>query len=113
MEASAKRNEYPAYLMNLKTSKRHTIGIGQNSDPEYIVEYDAYVKDIATVSIVFKKSSLVQLGSRPTMGWVDYFAAVGGLLGLVLGMGIVSFIELFWLGLRMLALKYGKTDWIA
>ena len=46
------------------------------------------------------------------MTWIDYFATVGGLLGLMLGMGLVSFIELIWLFLRILARKLNWTDWI-
>jgi hypothetical protein len=49
---------------------------------------------------------------QPTMTWVDYFSAVGGLLGLVLGMGIVSFIEVFWVCLRVAAFKMNLTDWV-
>jgi hypothetical protein len=47
------------------------------------------------------------------MTWIDYFSTVGGLLGLVLGMGFISFIELFWLALRIIALKLQLTRWIA
>ena len=47
------------------------------------------------------------------MTWIDYFSTVGGLLGLVLGMGFISFIELFWLVLRIIALKLQLTRWIA
>ena len=53
------------------------------------------------------------MGSQLDMTWIDYFAAVGGLLGLVLGMGFVSFIELVWLGLRIFAKKLNLTNWIA
>lgn len=68
--------------------------------------YDAFEKDIAVVEIYFEKPTIFQMGSQPRMTWVDYLSNVGGLLGLVLGMGIVSFIELIWLCLRVLAKKY-------
>jgi hypothetical protein len=46
------------------------------------------------------------MGHSPRMNWIDYLSAVGGLLGLVLGMGIVSFIELIWLCFRLAARKW-------
>jgi hypothetical protein len=52
------------------------------------------------------------MGSQLTMTWIDYFSMVGGLLGLVLGMGIVSFIELIWLCLRLGARKLKMSNWI-
>ena len=67
--------------------------------------YDAYEKDIALVQVYFRKSTMIQMGRQARMNWIDYFSTVGGLLGLVLGMGIVSVIELFWVCLRFVALK--------
>ena len=55
------------------------------------------------VQIMYQKSTIVLTGSWLTMTWIDYFSAVGGLLGLVLGMGFVTFIEMFWLGLRIIS----------
>jgi len=59
--------------------------------------YDAFDTDIATVDIYFKKSSVLQIQRKSKMSWIDYLSTVGGLLGLVLGMGFVSFIEVVWL----------------
>jgi len=47
-----------------------------------------------------------------SMTWVIFFSNIGGLLGLVLGMGIISVIELFWLALRIMASACNLTDWI-
>jgi hypothetical protein len=58
--------------------------------------YDSFKKDVAMVQINYKKSTLVQLGSQRTMAWIDYFSQVGGILGLLLGMGFVSFFEIVW-----------------
>jgi hypothetical protein len=77
------------------------------------LHYDAFETDIATVEIYFKKSSAIQMGRQSRMNWIDYFSTVGGLLGLVLGMGFVSFIELFWLGLRLLARYLHFNEWIS
>ena len=67
--------------------------------------YDAYEKDIALVEISFRKSTIIQMSRKARMNWIDYFSTVGGLLGLVLGMGIISLIEMVWVCLRILALK--------
>ncbi len=74
--------------------------------------YDAFDKDIALVHIFFRKATIIQMGSSQRMGWVDYFSNVGGLLGLVLGMGIVSLIEMLWLCLRLAAKPLGLSKWI-
>jgi hypothetical protein len=107
------RNEYPLFVRETESSLRNSISLGQDSTEKNLIEYDAYVKDVATVSIVFKKSSILQLQSQQRMSWIDYFSTVGGLLGLVLGMGIISFVELFWLCLRIFAQKFNMTDWVA
>ena len=74
--------------------------------------YDAFDKDIAMVQIFYQKPTVVLMGSQLNMTWIDFFSTVGGLLGLVLGMGIISFVELFWLGLRVLARHFNLTHWI-
>ena len=67
--------------------------------------YSAFEKDIALVEVYFRKSNIFQMGRQARMNWIDYFSTVGGLLGLVLGMGIISIIELIWVCLRLAALK--------
>ena len=74
--------------------------------------YDAFKVDIATVEIYFQTSSVMQMGHQSKMSWVDYLANVGGLMGLVLGMGFVSFIEIFWLCIRLIARSLDLTYWI-
>ena len=64
--------------------------------------YDAFNVDIATVEIYFLKPSVIQMGRTSKMTWIDFLSNVGGLMGLVLGMGFVSFVELFWLGLQLI-----------
>jgi hypothetical protein len=76
-------------------------------------EYDSYKKDIAVVKIFFGQSTIIQMNSKSAMGWIDYLSAVGGLLGLVLGMGIVSVVEILWLCLRVGAFRFRLTNWIA
>jgi len=100
----------PDYIGSLKSSRRN---YGYNVFAQPNKTYDAFDRDIAMVQILYQKSTAIQMGSQLTMTWIDYFSAVGGLMGLVLGMGFVSFIELFWLCLRILALKLNLTKWIA
>jgi hypothetical protein len=100
----------PDYILSLKSSIRN---YGYNvfkKSPN--TTYDALDRDIAMVKILYQKSTAVSMGSQLALTWIDYFSAVGGLLGLVLGMGFVSFIELFWLCLRMLAFKLNMKKWI-
>ena len=82
----------------------------RNYPPENLFEqnpryHDAFEKDIALVEIFFKKPTLVLVSRKARMNWIDYFSTVGGLLGLVLGMGSISVVELLWLCLRLAALK--------
>jgi len=74
--------------------------------------YDAFEKDVAAVEIFFSKPTIIQIGRKASMTWLDYLSAVGGLLGLVLGMGFVTFVELFWVCLRLFALKLNLQNLI-
>lgn len=102
------------YIQNLDSSIRvndmnlNVGGISENN----ITQYDAFDKDIAMVSIVYQDSTVTQIGSQAKMTWIDYLATVGGLLGLVLGMGFISFVELVWLALRIFS-KIASIKWIA
>ena len=100
----------PDYVMSLKSSIRN---YGFDVFKKTNTTYDAFDEDIAMVQILYQKSTAILMGSQLTMTWIDYFSAVGGLLGLVLGMGFVSFIELVWLGLRIIALKLNLKNWIS
>jgi len=91
-----------AFTRNIQDTTRHYRDHDTFSVNDEQREYDAYQKDIAMIQIYFKKSTAIQIGTRPRMTWTDYLSAVGGLSGLVLGMGFVSAIEIVWLGLRLL-----------
>jgi hypothetical protein len=73
---------------------------------------DAFKTDVAVIELFYQKPTALVMGSQLTMTWIEYFATVGGLLGLVLGMGLVSFIEIIWLLLRIAARKLNRTDYI-
>ena len=65
--------------------------------------YDAYEKDIAIVQFYFLTSSVIEFKTSQSQSWIDYLSAVGGLLGLCIGLSIVTIVELFWLCLRILS----------
>ena len=104
----------PSFISVLQSSIRNYSATLPNGDvfTQHPKTYNAYEKDIALVEIFFSKSTIFQMGRQPRMTWIDYFSNVGGLLGLVLGMGIISFIELFWLCLRIAALKLNLQNWV-
>ena len=102
------------YIQNLDSSIRVN-DMSLNMDGfshTNVTQYDAFDKDIAVVSIVYQDSTVTQITSNAKMTWIDYLATVGGLLGLVLGMGFISFVELFWLALRIIS-KIADIKWIA
>lgn len=60
--------------------------------------YDAYNKDIAWVTFFFETSTAFQFHRQPRMSLVDYLSSVGGILGLCMGISLVSILELaYWL----------------
>ena len=104
----------PEYIRTLKNSYRFkTLSLVTGANPDtFPPTYNPFETDIAWVQILYKKNTILQLGSQLTMTWIDYLSTVGGLLGLVLGMGIISFVELVWLALRMVFRKLNLTNWI-
>ena len=48
-------------------------------------------------------------------GWIDYFANVGGLLGLCIGVSIVTLVEIIWLCMRLMKHSFetikGNETW--
>ena len=100
----------PKYILSFKsqTSIRYGYDIFKNSN----VTYNAYDRDMAMVNLIYQKPTLLQIKNQLAMTWIDYFSAVGGLMGLVLGMGFVSFFELLWLCLRIASKWLKLSDWI-
>ncbi len=105
-----------SYFLMTNVQRTHTDALkcGNDKNVSSLIpsNYNAFEKDIALVNIIYKKSTAVLMGSQNRMTWIDFFATVGGLLGLVLGMGFISFVELFWLGLRILSRQFELTKWI-
>ena len=103
------------YISSLDSSLRST-----NKDIVYVKApgsalktYDAFDEDIALLEIVFDTSTMFVYQSSSTENWVNYLADVGGLLGIVLGMGFISFIEVIWVIVRLLSAWFGCKNWVS
>ena len=59
--------------------------------------YDAYENDIAVLQVYFDTPTVFLFESNLKQTWVGFFSTIGGLLGLCIGLSIVTIIELFWL----------------
>ena len=53
------------------------------------------------LEVFFEATTAVQFSTSATQSWADYFANVGGLLGLCIGLSIVTLVELAWLGMKL------------
>ena len=58
-------------------------------------------QDIAVLEVFFEATTAIQFSTYATQTWVDYFANVGGLLGLCIGLSIITLVELAWLGMKL------------
>ena len=63
--------------------------------------YDAFEKDIAIVQVYFDTPTAIKFLTEPRQSWIDYISSVGGLLGLCIGLNIVTLIEIAWLLMRI------------
>ena len=61
------------------------------------IGYDLFEQDIAKVQIYVKAPVVIEMERKATMSWIDYFSNVGGILGLLLGIGMLSLFEFVWL----------------
>jgi hypothetical protein len=100
------RGKIPTYLGNVESSYRKI-------KDSYVLrdffhglpkEYDAYEKDIAILNVFFDSATVMKFKSQKRQSWTDYFANVGGALGLCIGLSIITVVELIWLCLRMCGL---------
>ena len=64
--------------------------------------YDAYEKDIATVTFFFESSNAFEFLRQSKTTMIDYISQVGGLLGLCMGFSFISVVEIFyWFTFRL------------
>ena len=86
-------------MSNMRRYQRGEIFKSANDDED--LTYNAYDVDIAVVQIYFENPTVFQYLRQPKSTWVDFFSSIGGLLGLCLGLSIVTVVELFWLCVTM------------
>lgn len=94
----------PAFLSGIQSSLRSSDV--QNSVQVRVFNnmtriYEAYERDIALVNFYFDAPTVLQFGTQSRLGWIDFFSNVGGLLGLCLGLSIITFMEIIWVCLRV------------
>jgi len=99
--ASQVKDEYkgkdvvPPFIQNLRSSSRTILGNPQTfSNPRH---YDAYSTDIAVLQVFFDKPVVFLFESSQRLTWIGFFSNIGGLLGLCIGMSMVTIIEVFWI----------------
>jgi hypothetical protein len=92
----------PGYIKEIITSERV-----MKRNPKLFAKlksnYDAYEKDIATLQVYFNNPAIFLFESDQRQTWVEFLSTIGGLLGLCIGLSLVTFIELFWLGVSLAA----------
>ena len=101
---STSNGSIPSYAASVKSRKRYlkrTIMMN-NVFSALEREYDAYEDDIAILNVYFDTVSVMQFGTQESQGWIDFISNVGGLLGLCIGLSIVTLIELIWLCFRLI-----------
>ena len=64
--------------------------------------YDAYEKDIATVTFFFESSNSFEFIRQSKTTLIDYISQVGGLLGVCLGFSFISAVEIvYWITIKL------------
>ena len=95
---------------NRRTNKRSYVPTnGDDKDQivftvqnERYAEYDAYEKDMATVTFFFDSATAFVYERKARMTWVGFISQVGALFGLCMGFSFISVIEIgYWLTVRM------------
>jgi hypothetical protein len=93
-------NPMPSYISNLISSQRYL-----SASPIIFTKmerkYKAYEKDIAVLQVYFDSPTVFKFVSQPSQTWIGFFSAIGGLLGLCLGVSIVTIFEILWLAFRL------------
>ena len=84
---------------NIRKFQQGEVFKSTNDDKD--LSYNAYDVDMAVVQIYFENPAVFQYLRQPKSTWVDFFSSIGGLLGLCLGLSIVTVVELFWLCFTM------------
>ena len=115
LEEYKAKGDIPSYVMDIvKTNKRKYIMEGDKrkegqrgkelfpATNNQDMSYDAYEKDIATVTFFFESSNSFEFLRQSKTTMINYISQVGGLLGLCLGFSLISAIEIiYWFTLKL------------
>ena len=82
----------PNLISNIRTYKGKP-----NAFSKLVHKYNAYDEDIATVEIFFDTPSILYYNSQHRLTWINFLSSIGGILGLCIGISIVTFVEIFWM----------------
>ena len=99
VEFEEKHGAVPSCVSNkfrdLDDERKFSAG-GEVFSQQETVVYDAYEKDIATVSFFFETPTVFQFYRQSRMGPIEFMSQVGGLLGLCVGFSLCSGIEIIY-----------------
>ncbi len=66
-------------------------------------EYNAFDKDISIVTFYFPRHTAIELVKTPKMSIIDFLSQVGGILGLCVGISLISAMEfVYWMSVKMI-----------
>lgn len=112
-EYQQKYNTKPVFLADIESNQRSLESLAQVDVFKTIDQnYNAFEQDIAILSVFFDTPTVLQFGTQSRQGWIDFFSNVGGLLGLCIGMSIVTLIELLWLCSKLIGVYFKQGNYI-
>ena len=98
-------DEYDESIPNVESNLRVIRG-NPNFFSKLNHKYNAYEKDIAVLEIFWETQTVLFFSSEQRQNWIGFLSNIGGILGLCIGISIVTFVEIFWtciqIGLRLL-----------
>ena len=109
-------NLVPSYMETLQGSIRvNTKNFNFMANQSAVVDnfYNAFEKDLARLKIVHQKSTALQIERESKMTWIDFLASVGGILGLVLGVGFITMVEIVWITFLSVAIALNFYNRVA
>ena len=94
--------------LGYKAEQQDTSGKKSADDPN--PSYDAFERDIGIVNFYFEKSVILQYKRSSRLTVVDMISQIGGLLGVAMGVSLLSVVELvYWFTIRLLRNGYSTN----
>jgi hypothetical protein len=85
-------NSAPNIVSDIRTYKgRH------NAFSKVVHTYNAYDEDIATMEIFLDTPTILYYNSQHRLNWISFLSSIGGILGLCIGITIVTFVQILWM----------------